>query len=464
MTKLKRYTPPAGALSARQMIAMTCPLMLEGLLSITVGFVDTLMVSSLGENAISAVSTIDAINVLLNEVILAIATGGTVVMSQHIGQGQLREAAEAGRQAFYIDLLLGCGLMVLAFLGGGASLGALFPALDPAVAAEAKTYFRVVCLSYPFLALFHCGSAVYRAQGMFRVSMMISLLMNLVNAGANALFIFGFGQGVAGAAAGTVAARVFAAAVMLWLLGAEGRTISLGNLFRVRFSGEEILRILRVGVPCGLENTLFHIGKILLQGVIAVLGTSAIAANALVNQIAGIATIPANAFCIALLTLVGNAVGAQNNRLAKEHVLRIAVFCEVSLLLFDTLLFLTASFWVGLFGLGADISAQAVWLLRLYCVGSIFLWMPSFLFPSALRAANDARFTMSVSFVSMWIFRIGCAYVLVLRFAQGLRGIWICMLVDWFVRGVVFSLRLRRGVWTKLAREQRRETTRPKTG
>ena len=444
---IKQRKVPEGALSLRRMLVMTCPLMLEGLLCIAVGFVDTLMVSSLGENAISAVSTIESINVLLNEVILAIATGGTVVISQHLGRQQPKAAAEASRQVFYINTLLGCALSLAALFLGEMSLKVLFQSLDPVVLNGANAYFKIVCLSYPFLALFHCGSAVYRAQGMFRISMMISLLMNVVNAAANALFIFGFRWGVAGAAAGTVVARIFAACAMLWLLGTEGHAISLKGLFKVRFNRGEVFRILCVGVPCGLENTLFHVGKILLQGVIVVLGTGTIAANALVNNLAGMATIPANAFCIVILTLVGNAVGAQNYSLAKEHIFRLTVFCEASLIVFDTLLFATASFWVGLFGLSAQVSGMAVELLQIYCVGSIFLWTPSFLFPSALRAANDAKFTMTVSFLSMWIFRIGCSYILVLKFSQGLKGIWICMLIDWLVRGIIFSMRLRNGKW-----------------
>lgn len=442
-------TTPKGALTLRQLANMTFPLMLEGVLCITVGFVDTLMVSSLGESAISAVSTIDSINILLNELLLAIATGGTVVISQHLGSRQKDMASEAGKQALYVNILLGCVLTVFFFLFGEAGLRVLFPALEPTVFGDSVAYLRIVCLSYPFLALFHCGSAVYRAQGLFRVSMLVSLLMNLVNAAANAFFIFGCKLGVPGAAVGTVVARVFAALAMLLLVQRPSNSLPLTHLSNLRLLRSEIVRILKIGIPCGLENTLFHVGKIFLQGIIVALGTNALAANALVNNIAGLATIPANAFCIVILTLVGNCMGAGDHALARCHLRRVSLFCEASLFVLNLAVWFSAEFWVGLFGLSTEISTVAISLLRLYSIGSIFLWTPSFLYPSALRAAGDAKFTMSVSFLSMWLFRIGCAYIFVFRFTAGLTGIWICMLVDWLVRGIIFSLRLRGDKWLR---------------
>lgn len=440
-----------GALSWKQLAKMTLPLMLEGVLCITVGFADTLMVSGLGENAVSAVSTVDSLNVLLNELLLAIAMGGTVVISQHLGKQQHKEASDAARQGVYINVLLALSVMLALFFGGKALLSALFPALHAEVFGGAVIYLRIVCFSYPFLALFHCGSGIFRAQGQFKASMLISVFMNIINILANAFFIYGLKMGVAGAAAGTVTARIFSAGAILLLLNKSSHTVRLDHLTKVAFHRVEVARILRVGVPCGLENTLFHIGKILLQSVIVLLGTSALAANAVANNLAGLSTVPANAFCIVALTLVGNCAGAQNFTLAQNHIKRLALFCETSLIIFNIALFFTAHFWAALFNLSPQITQTATELIRVYSLGSILLWMPSFLFPSALRAAGDAKFTMTVAFLSMWICRIGLSYVLVLHFKMGLQGIWLCMLADWGVRAIFFSVRIAGSKWKQKA-------------
>lgn len=438
--------PQEGTLGLRALMVMTFPLMLEGLLCISVGFFDTLMVSSLSESAVSAVSTVDSLGVLINELLVAIATGGTVVISQHLGSKQKIKAADTGRQLMYVNIFLGvilgiCGLLLSNFI-----IGFLFSGLESSVFSQAGKYFKIVSISFPFVAMFHCGSAIFRARGEFKASMLLSLFMNVINISANALFIYGFKWGVAGAAAGTVVARASSAFFMLWLLN-KNNPHNLHHILHIASNKKEIFRILQVGIPCGIENTLFHIGKIMLQSIIVSLGTAALAANAIVNNLSGLSTIPANAFCIVTLTLVGNSVGAQNYNLAQSNIKKLTSFCYISLMIFNALLFISANFWTGLFGLSYEITQTSAQLVRLYAVGSMLFWTPSFLFPSALRAAGDAKFTMKVSFISMWTFRIGLSCLLVFVFKMGIWGIWICMLIDWFVRAIIFTIRLISGKW-----------------
>ncbi|MEG0767035.1 MAG: MATE family efflux transporter [Clostridia bacterium] len=311
----------------------------------------------------------------------------------------------------------------------------------------AKTYFWLSALSFPSLALYNACAALYRAMGNSKVSMLTSLLMNLVNIVGNAILIYGFGLGVAGAAIASLFSRTLGAILMLFLIVRPTHAIFISKLYRPSLHADMVGRILRIGIPNGLENSMFQVGKLLVQGLIASFGTSAIAANAIANSVASLANTPGAAIGLGLVTVVGQCMGARAPDQAVHYTRRLMRLTYLCMGVFDVMLFLLAGPLVRMFHLSPEAASSATFILRTFAVSAIFLWPLSFTTPNALRAAGDARFTMLTSILSMWLFRIGLSYVFGRFFHMGVLGVWIAMYVDWAVRALAFTLRFERGKW-----------------
>lgn len=427
------------------------PLMLEQLLLVTVGLADSVMVARCGEAAVSGVSLVDSINQLLIQLFSALATGGAVVVSQHLGRREGGKAGDAAKQLIWASLLFSVVIAGGVIAGNRSILQLIYGRVDSEVMAAGVTYFWLSALSYPFLAVSNAGAALFRTQGNSRVSMLVSVLMNIINIGGNALLIFGFNMGVAGAAVASLAGRAAAAVLTLALLCRPSHALHIPRLFRPHFSREVLGRILQVGVPNGLENSMFHIGKLLVASLVSGFGTAAIAANAVANNVAGLSNVPGNALCLALLPLVGQCVGAGDYRDARHYTRKIMLISYATVAALAVPLFLATPWLTQVYRLSGQTAAQATEVLRVFFVCSAVFWPQSFVLPNALRGAGDAKFTMLVSMLSMWVFRIGFSYILCGVFEMRLLGVWVAMIIDWVVRGTVFIVRMRGARWQKKA-------------
>lgn len=435
--------------TGRELFTLIWPLMVEQLLAVTVGIADTVMVSSVGEEAVSGIALVDSINILFIQIFSAMATGGAVVASQYLGRRDRDSACCAAKQLLYTSLVLSLAIMVSALPFQRPLLAAIFGSIEPGVMTNAQTYFGLSLASYPFLAVYNSGAALFRAMGNSRVSMLTSLLMNVVNIGGNAILIYGFDRGVAGAAAASLVSRALSALIMTVLICRGSNTIAVYRLFRPEFRPSMIRRILSIGIPGGVENGMFQIGKLIVQRLVSTFGTFAISANAIANNIASFVNVPGVALQLALITVVGRCVGAGDYDQAVSYTKRLLGITYLSMGTLSLLLLFTAHPLVGLFHLSAEATAAAEQVLYLFAVCSLLLWPLSFTTPNALRAAGDAKFTMIVSMISMWIFRIGFSYVLAdsRGLGWGLMGVWIAMIIDWIARAAVFSFRFLHGRW-----------------
>lgn len=424
------------------------PLMIEQLLAVTIGMVDTVMVASVGEAAVSGVSLVDSINILIIQLFSALATGGAVVASQYLGRRQAQQASVAARQLVYSVLALCLGIMVVVLALRLPLLRLIYGNIEPSVMAAAQTYFWLSAISYPFIGLYNAGAALFRSMGNSRVSMLTALLVNLLNIGGNALFIYGLGWGVAGAALSTLISRAVAAVVIIGLLLRRStQPLSLRGLFRVRLDFPMIRSILKIGVPNGLENSMFHIGKILVARIVSTFGTAAIAGNAIAVVLATIGNIPGGAIGMALITVVGQCVGAKDYGGARRYTKKMMFIAHISMGIMDVLMLVLAKPILAMFGLSAEATTLAFWCVVIHCSASAIFWPPSFALPSALRAAGDARYTMLASMFSMWVFRIGFSFLFAYGFGWGLYGVWLAMVLDWIVRDVFFIARWRGNKW-----------------
>ena len=435
----------APLFSSAALRKLIIPLVVEQFLAMTIGMADTIMVTSVGEHAVSGVSLVDNISTLLINVFSALATGGAVVAAQYLGSRDEENACSAAKQLFYAIGALSAATMAVCLLFREPILRLVFGHLEDNVMEAAMTYFLLTAISYHLLAIYNAGAALFRAMGNSKVSMLASFLMNIVNIGLNAILIYGADIGVAGAGFGTLFSRLAGAVLMTWLICQHGHRIHIDHLLHFEFRGQLVKKILRIGVPNGLENGMFQIGKLLVLGLVTPLGTSATAANAIANSVAGVVNVPGNAISLSLITVVGQCMGAGDSKQAVGYTKKLMAIVYLAMGTLSVLLFFFAAPVVGLFGLTAAAAAMAVEVLRWCAVFDLIFWPMSFSLPNALRASGDAKFTMIVSMCSMWVFRIGFSFLLVPQI--GLLGVWVAMFIDWIVRAVVFLIRFLSGRW-----------------
>lgn len=425
------------------------PMFVEQLLSVTMGMADTLMVSGVGEAAVSSVSLVDSINILIIQILSALATGGAVISSQYIGRRDGENARRSAAQLYTVLAVSTVTVMLLTLMLCRPILRLVFGQIDDDVMGFAQTYFIISALSYPFIGAYNAGAALFRARGNSRISMLASLVMNIINIAGNALLIYGFGLGVLGAALATLVGRVFAACWVFWQQQQFENPLRIERLQDMRPDRSMILRILGIGVPSGLENGMFQIGKLLVAGLITTFGTSAIAANAICNNVGSMSNIPGSAIGLAMITVVGQCVGAKDYQQARHYTKTLLAAAYVSMGLLNIALFLLAPYLVGFYAMPQTTTDLALSVLQVNCVVTVLIWPSSFTLPNALRAAGDARFTMVTSMVSMWVFRIGMSYVLGAWLGMGLFGVWTAMQIDWAVRSLVFGVRFLGHKWEK---------------
>ena len=428
--------------SRKQMIKLMAPLIAEQIMAVLVGMVDVVMVAAVGEAAVSGVSLVDSISVLMIQIMGALATGGAVVSAQYLGKEQPEEARRSAGQLVLATMILSVLITLVALVGNRHLLAGIFGRVETDVMDNAQTYFWITALSYPFIGLYNACAALFRSMGNSKVSMMTSLVMNFINIAGNAVCVFGLGMGVSGVAWPTLLSRVTAAFLMFFLIQNRHNSIRLNKLSYLKPDRNMIRAILSIGIPNGLENGMFQFGKIFLQSLVSSLGTMAIASFAVASNLVTLLYLPGNAIGLGLVTIVGQCVGAGRLKEAKEYTKAMVWTVYGILAVFSTAMVIWAPQLVGLYSLSPEAAAMAEELIVIHSIAMI-IWPPAFTLPHALRASLDARFTMAVSVFSMWVFRIGCAYLFVYGMNLGLCGVWYGMFVDWVFRTILFLWRFK---------------------
>lgn len=431
----------------KDLMKLILPLVVEQLLAVSVGMIDIILVSRAGENAISGVSLVDTINILLINVFSAMATGGAVVVSQYIGKKKRQEACEAANQLLLSIGLFAFAITAVSVIGNRSILSLVFGDIDPDIMQNARVYFYITALSFPFLAVYNGCAALFRSMGNSTVSMKASFTMNIVNAMGGVIFIYGFHFGVEGVALPCLAGRAVAAIIMVSLLRNPKYLVNIRSHFTFRPDVPMIKRILQIGVPNGLENGMFHVGKILVLRMITSFGNVSITANSVASTVAAFAFLPGVATALALITVVGRCVGAKDYNQAKHYTKQIMKLTYALMFVINILIIVLVPNILGWYHLSSQTAALSSKLLIYHSICCIFIWPASFTLPSALRAASDVRFTMLTSIFSMWVWRIAFSYVLGEFFHLGVFGVWVAMTIDWLFRGICFEIRFLRGRW-----------------
>lgn len=431
----------------KALTALIIPLIVEQLLAVLVGMADSIMVANVGEAAVSGVSLVDNIMVLLINIFAALATGGAVVAGQYLGQKREKDACIAAKQLIWFIFLCSVGITAIVYLGRNFILHSVFGAIDADVMSSANTYLMIVTASIPFIALYNGGAAIFRAMGNSKVSMQVSIVMNVINVAGNAILIYGFHRGTESVAIPTLVSRMVAAILILGLLCNQTRVLHLEKTLRYHLNGSMVKRILNIGVPNGLENSMFQLGKILVLSLVSTFGTSAIAANAVSNAVALFQILPGMAISLAVTTVISRCVGAGDYEQAKYYTRKLLKITYCCMAVTVALIFAVLPLIMKVYNLSAGTSAESEKILLFHGCSAILVWPIAFNLPAVFRASGDVRYSMITSIVSMWIFRIAFSYILGKYMGIGVFGVWIAMIIDWCFRAILFVYRYFSGKW-----------------
>lgn len=443
--------------SNKSLRRLIIPLVIEQALAITVGMVDTIMVSAIDGAPISAVSLVDMINVLIINIFAALATGGAVVVSQYMGAKKEQDARRSAVQLMVVAFLLGFAAMAVSELLTKEIIELFFGSLEEGILSAGITYYKITAISFPFIAVFNACSALFRATGDSKTPMLCGLLSNVINIGGNALLIFVFNMGVAGAAWATTFSRFAAMLIMLVLITNKNRIIYIDFKEKFRFHWATVKKILYIGIPSGMENSIFQLGRIMTVRSFTHYGQIQTDANAMANIFDATGCIIGHAMGIAMLTVIGQCVGACDEEQVRYYLKKLMRGTYIAHAIWNVLVIASLPLTLSWFGEVSNEARDLAFLLIVIHDGAgIILWPMSFTFPNALRAANDVKYTMVVSIASMIIFRIGLSYLLDLTFSMGAIGVWIAMLTDWAVRGTFFFARYKSGKWLDLKKAKAR--------
>lgn len=434
--------------SKKDLRKLIIPLILEQTLAITVGMADTMMISSAGEAAVSGVSLVDMFNNLIISVLAALATGGAVVTSQCIGAGRREEACRSARQLVFTEAAITIGISVLVLLFHRQILGLFFGQIEADVMQNAIIYLIISVFSFPLLAVYDSCAALYRSMGNAQITLKISLLMNVINVVGNAIGVYVLKLGVAGVAIPSLVSRGVAGVVLFTLLHNPDNLVFLTR-GKFKVDATIVKRILFIGIPSGIENGIFQLGRVLVVSIIAAFGTSQIAANGVANSLDSMGCIVGQAMSLAMITVIGRCVGAGEEGQVRYYTKKLLGETYFYTAVINSIILLLLPWILQIYGLGEETTRLSYILVMIHDGMAIFLWPASFVLPNMLRACNDVKYTMVVSIFSMITFRIGFSYLFGVHMGWMAVGMWAAMVIDWVFRVLCFVGRYLAGTWRK---------------
>ena len=435
--------------SNRMICSILVPVVLEQLLNSIMGTADTMMVSNVGSAAISAVSLVDSINVLVIQAFSALAAGGAIVCAQYIGQRNKERANESARQVLFIITAISVIVSLICLIFQKPLLRLIFGSVEAEVMRASEIYFFYTALSFPFIAAYDSAASIFRAQDNTKGPMIISMISNVMNIAGNAIMIWGFHMGVAGAAISTLVSRIFCAVVVLIQLRRDRQPIVVRDYLKIRPDWSMIRRILGIGIPSGVENSMFQLGKLAIQSTVSTLGTAAIAAQAMTNILENLNGIAAIGVGIGLMTIVGQCMGAGRKDEAIYYIKKLCMIAEVTIIVSCLTVFALTKPVTILGGMEKQSADMCFHMVMWITIVKPLVWTMAFIPAYGLRAAGDVKFSMITSCITMWACRFCLCVFLIRVMGFGPMGVWIGMFADWTIRGIIFAWRFHSRRWLK---------------
>ena len=427
--------------------ALFIPLLIEQALEFFVGLADSMMVASLGEVAISGVSLVDFLVQLLIFSFSALATGGAVIAGQYLGNDEGEKACDDSNQLVWFTTILAILMAVLVLFFKSFLINVFFGQIDQDVFDTANIYLSYMAISIPFIAIYNCGAAIFRTMGNARLPMLIMFVCDILNVIGNAILLFVFGFGVEGVAIPTVLARALSAFVMLYFVLQEKYDLHIRKTLRHKFDWALLKKVLNVGIPYGIENGLFQLGRVLILSLVSTFGTMAIAANSVGYAIGIFSVLPGFAINLGLTAVISRCVGHNDYEQAKYYNKKILINVFLAHLFVNVIIFALLPFLLQAYDLSPTTASMASEMIIWHGIFAIVIWPIAFTLPTTFRGAGDARWPMAVSLSVMFICRIGLSYVIADFLGIGVFGTWIAMFIDWYVRAGFYIYRYFSGKW-----------------
>ncbi|MDE6110409.1 MAG: MATE family efflux transporter [Eubacterium sp.] len=426
------------------------PLVIEQLLVMLVGTIDTMMVSHAGESAVSGVALVDMIDYLIITILSALATGGAVVVSQYLGSRDKKKANLSAGQLFIVSAILSVFIMIFCLVFHKEILKLLFGKIEDDVMQACITYFVITSFSFPFLGIYNAGTALFRSMQKTNVTMYISGIMNVINISGNAIGIFVFKAGVAGVAIPTLISRTTAAVLITILLFQQKHEIHYTQKSVLSLKKEYASKILKIALPNSIENGLFALGRVLVSGIVALFGTTQIAAHGIANSIFPIPVLVVNAINLAMITVVGQCIGSGEYKQSTYYTKKLMKISYISTAILSIIMCGFLLLVPYFYELSAETYRYTCILVVLHNALAVLLHPSSFNLANSLRAAGDVKFTMIIGIGSMLIFRLGSGILFGITMNMGVIGVCIAMGMDWLARSAAFTLRYKSGKWKNI--------------
>jgi putative MATE family efflux protein len=430
----------------KDVISMTLPILVEQLFVMSMGMINTMMAGHIGKEAVSAIGMVDSVNNIFIAFFSALAIGGMVVVAQFIGQGNIKKANAATKQALYSGIFIAFVITIFMFLFKEPLIKVLFGSVDHLVMSSTDRYLSITLLTYPFITIDLICNGILRGAGDTKTPMKITIFMNVMNVVFTFTLINVVKLGVTGAALGIAMARVIGGIIVLSVLLRGSKIIKLTQLKKFKLDKSLLKPIFSIGLPASVESLVFNGGKLITQIYIVNMGTAAIAANSITSSIAGMINIPGNALCVTATALVGQYMGRNDSDGAQKTLGYIIKISTTALIIMAIVSLPFARILPSLYTGDQEIINISAHVIRL---NSLFIpvWSIAFVLPAGLKGAGDAKYTMITTFIGMWAFRVTLGYFIGVSLNMGLAGVWMGMFIDWVVRGILYFIRFLKGKW-----------------
>ena len=431
--------------SNKNLLYLFIPLVIEQGLEYLVGFAVSLMVAKVGEAAVSGVSLVDFVMALLISIFTALATGGGAITGQYLGSKKDNEANQSALQMMKVTFYLSIVITLIIFVFKNSILHLLFGSISSDVYHHAMTYLNVVVLSIPFLAIYNGGAAIFRTMNNSKLPMQIMLAMNIVNVIGNALCVFILKMGVEGIAIPTLVSRVGAALLILYF--SKKTTIHLSQLMNIKINRNMIEKILNIGIPFGIENSMFYLGRLIVLSIVSLFGTASIEANSVGGTLVMFQVLPGTAINLGLTSIISRCIGANDYDQAKYYTKKINRWMHISFIISTVIILLLMPLIMSFYNLSSRATSYVWQIIILHGIMMTLIWPYGYMLPIIFRSSGDAKFPMIVSIISMVICRILFSYILAVIFNMGMMGTWYAMFLDWIVKAIIYTYHYIKGKW-----------------
>lgn len=428
---------------------MIVPMFFEQLLVMLVGIVDTFVISYAGESAVAGVSLVNSFNTIFIYLFTALASGGAVVISQYIGKKDKENSVKSSSQLFMFSTIFSIVIAVLVLIFNESLLKLLFGEVENSVMDACITYLRISAYSYPAIAIYNAGAALYRSMGKTKVTMYISIVSNIINAVGNMIGVFVLHAGVAGVAYPSLLARLFSAVVITVLCFKKSNITYYVKEWILKFDVKLLKSILNIAVPNGIEQGVFQLVKVALSSVVAMFGTYQIAANGVAQSIWSLAALVGVTMGPIFITVIGQCMGAGDIDSAKYYFKKLMKWTLVFSIIWNVFIFVLTPFIMKFYALSDQTIDLIIVLVLIHNIFNTVAFPFSGPLSNGLRATGDVKFTMIVSIASTVLGRFVFSIILAVYMNLGVIGIALAMCLDWSIRAVVFYLRLKSEKWTK---------------